>query len=172
MKRCPTCHKTFEEQWLSFCTDDGTTLIDEYVAPSEPPPTIMATAEPYAPAWNLPSAELPPSSPEWRPPQRAVPEWQPPPPPSYVQPQNKNLATASMILGIISVTVGWLCFGPIPGIASIILGAVALSQMKKTPERVGGKQMAWTGIITGGVTVLLYIGIMIFYVFVIVAANA
>ena len=77
-----------------------------------------------------------------------------------------------MILGIISVTVGWLCFGPIPGIASIILGAVALSQIKKTPELVGGKQMAWVGVITGSVTVLLYIGIMIFYVFIIVAANA
>ena len=170
MKRCPTCNQTFEEAWLSFCTQDGTTLIDEYVASSEPPPTIVAPAQPDAPLWNTPSADLPPSSSEWRPPEPAVPEWRPPPPP-YVEPQNKNLATASMILGIISVTVGWLCFGPIPGIASIILGCVALSQIKKTPERVSGKQMAWIGIVTGGVTVLLYIGIMIFYVFVIVAGN-
>lgn len=77
-----------------------------------------------------------------------------------------------MILGIISVTVGWLCFGPIPGIASIILGAVALSQIKKTPDRVTGKQMAWAGIITGSVTVLLYVGVMIFYIFVVILANA
>lgn len=172
MKRCPTCNQTFEEEWLGFCTQDGTTLIDEYVASSEPPPTIMAPAQPDTPTWNIPSGDLPPSSPAWRPAERAVPAWRPPPPPTHVQPQNKNLATASMILGIISVTVGWLCFGPIPGIASIILGAVALSQIKKTPELVGGKQMAWVGVITGSVTVLLYIGIMIFYVFIIVAANA
>jgi len=170
MKRCPTCNQTFEEEWLSFCTQDGTTLIDDAVSASEPRPTT-ASAQPDAPAWSTPSADLPPSSPEWRPPQRAVPEWQPPPPPAYFQPQSKSLATAAMILGIISVTVGWLCFGPIPGIAAIILGGVALSQIKKTPERVGGKQMAWIGVITGSVTVLLYIGIMIFYVFVIVAAN-
>jgi hypothetical protein len=170
MKRCPTCNLTFEEDWLSFCTQDGTTLTEDSVGASEPTPTIMAPAQPVAPAWNTPSDELPPSSPEWRPPQRAVPEWQPPPPPQ-VQPQSKSLATAAMVLGIISVTVGWLCFGPLPGVAAIILGAVALSQIKKTPEHVGGKQMAWTGIITGSVTVLLYIGILIFYVFVIVAAN-
>lgn len=168
MKRCPTCNLTFEEDWLSFCTRDGTTLLDEYVASSEPPPPIVETAQPDAPAWNTPSAELPPSSPEWRPPQRAVPEWQPPPPPYYAQPPNKSLATASMILGIISVTIGWLCMGPLFAIAAIVMGAVSLSQIKKTPERVGGKQMAWIGVITGSVAV---IGIIIFYVFVIVAGN-
>ena len=76
-----------------------------------------------------------------------------------------------MVLGLISVTIGWLCFGPLPGIAAVILGAVSLSQMKKTPERVGGKQMAWTGIIAGGITVLLYAGLMIFYILIAVAAN-
>jgi hypothetical protein len=171
MKRCPTCNLTFQEEWLSFCTQDGTTLIDEALSASDPPPTIVAPAQPHTPAWNTPSADLPPSSPERRPPQRAVPEWQPPPPPSYIQPQSKSLATASMVLGIISVTVGWLCFGPIPGIASIILGGVALSQIKKTPERVGGKQMAWIGVITGSVTVLLYAGLMIFYILVAIAAK-
>ncbi|HKO36150.1 MAG TPA: DUF4190 domain-containing protein [Pyrinomonadaceae bacterium] len=168
MKRCPTCNLTFEEDWLSFCTQDGTTLIEEYPASSEPPPATMAPAQPDAPAGNTPSAELPPSAPEWRPPQRAVPEWKPPPPPNYAQPQNKSLATASMILGIISVTVGWLCMGPLFAIAAIVLGAVALSQIKKTPDRVGGTQMAWTGVITGSVAV---IGIMIFYVFMIVVGN-
>lgn len=168
MKRCPTCNQTFEEEWLSFCTRDGTTLIDEYVASSEPPPTTMASIQPDAPAWNTPSADLPPSSPEWRPPQRAAREWKPPPPPFYVQPQSKSLATASMVFGIMSVTVGWLCMGPLFAIAAIVLGALSLSQIKKTPERVGGKQMAWTGVITGGLAIL---GIMIFYVFVIVATN-
>jgi len=88
--------------------------------------------------------------------------------PLYAQPQNKSLATASMILGIFSVTVGWLCMGPLFAIAAIVLGAVALSQIKKTPERVGGKQMAWTGVVTGSLALL---GIIIFYVFVIIIGN-
>ena len=173
MKRCPQCDQTFQEEWLGYCTQDGTALVDDIFTPaSEPPPTIVAPAQPDAAAWNTPSADLPPSSPEWRPPQRAESEWQPPPPPYYAQPQSKSIATAAMILGIISITVGWLCFGPIPGIASIILGAVALSQIKKTPDRVGGRPMALTGIVTGSITVLLWIGLMIFYVFMAVVANA
>lgn len=75
---------------------------------------------------------------------------------------------ASMILGIISITIGWLCFGPLLAIAAIVTGAIALSQIKKTPERVGGKQMALIGVVTGSLAVL---GIMIFYVFVLVAGN-
>jgi len=174
MKRCPSCHQTFEEEWLSFCTQDGTALVDELSGSAEPPPTMMApgsTSE--APqkdqaTWNLPSADFAPSEPQWQPPQ---PAWRPPPPPAYA-PENKSLATASLVLGIISVTVGWLCFGPIPGIAAIILGGVALSQIKKNPERVGGKQSAIFGIVTGGITVLIYLGFLIFYIVIMIAAAA
>jgi hypothetical protein len=98
--------------------------------------------------------------------------WQPPPPPTYVQPENKSLATAAMVIGLIGVTVGWLCLGPIPGLAAIIMGAVALSQIKKTPDRVGGKPMAVVGVVTGGITVLIYAGIMVFYLVVLIAANS
>jgi len=77
-----------------------------------------------------------------------------------------------MVIGIVSVTVGWLCLGPIPGIAAIIMGAVAISQIKKTPDRVGGKPMAVVGVVTGSVTVLIYAGIMIFYIVMLIAANS
>jgi hypothetical protein len=77
-----------------------------------------------------------------------------------------------MILGIISVTVGWMCFGPIPGIAAIVLGAAALSQIKKNPDRVSGKQFAWVGVITGGLTVVIYVVVMIFYVILMIIGAA
>jgi len=166
MKRCPTCNQTFDEEWLSFCTQDGTTLVEEATVSNEPPPTILAPPQADAsaglPTWVTPSAELSPSSPQW----------QPPPPPAHAQQENRSLATAAMVIGIISVTVGWLCLGPIPGIAAIIMGAVALSQIKKTPERIGGKQMAVVGVVTGSVTVLLYAGVMIFYLVMVIAANS
>jgi hypothetical protein len=169
MKRCPNCNQTFEEDWLSFCTQDGTTLIDEAVGSAEPPPTIMSSAPPQVPLpneganWNQP-----PAHPQWQPPP-VTPSWQPPPPPLYLQQPSKGLATAAMIIGIVSITVGWLCMGPVPAIVAIILGGVSLSQIKKTPDRVGGKQAAWVGIITGGVTVLIYIGILIIYVVALIA---
>jgi Domain of unknown function (DUF4190) len=171
MKSCPTCNQTFDEEWLSFCTQDGTTLIEE-AAPAEPPPTVLASSSALAsePKWNPPADNRPPARSPW-----AAPDpqgWQPPPPPAYMQQQNKSLANAAMVIGIISVTVGWLCLGPLPAIVAIVLGAIALSQIKKSPDRVGGKQAAWVGVITGGLTVLIYAVVMIFYVVVMIAANA
>jgi hypothetical protein len=175
MKRCPSCNQTFEEEWLSFCTTDGTTLIEDACSPSEPPPTIMApppvVPRPEQNNLNLPPAEYGAPVPKFGE-QPIQPAWQPPPPPSYAQPQSKSLATASMVLGIISVTVGWMCFGPVPAIVAIILGLVALSQIKKNPDHFGGQPLAWTGVITGSVTVLVYGVIMIFYVIMIAIAAA
>jgi len=174
MKRCPTCNQTFDEEWLSFCTHDGTTLVTDTGA-NQPPPTILAPAQAdvHAPqaTWVTPSAELPSSSAEWRPP--PAPVWQPPAPPAYAQ-QSNGLATAAMVVGIISVTVGWLCLGPIPGIVAIIMGAIALSQIKKMPNRFGGKSMAVVGVVTGSVTVAIYAGLLLFYfvLFLIAAAGS
>jgi hypothetical protein len=174
MKRCPTCNQIFEEDWLSFCTQDGTTLIEDAAQPADPPPTILspppaeASAQNQQAAWDSPSAQLPPSAPQWEPPQPMASAWQPPPPPAYAQPQNTSLATAAMVVGILSL----FCLGPIPAIVAIVLGAVALSQMNKMPDKFGGRQSAWVGIIVGGVTILIYIAILIFYVVVIVAANS
>ena len=171
MKRCPNCNQTFEEDWLSFCTQDGTTLMDEPAASNEPPPTVMASLPPEVverPSWNPPGNVSPPQ-PQWQPP---PPAWQPPPlPVAYSTQPGKGLATAAMVIGIISITVGWLCLGPVPAIVAIVLGGIALSQIKKTPERVGGKQAAWVGIITGGVTVLIYFVFMIIYIVAIVANS-
>jgi Domain of unknown function (DUF4190) len=176
MKRCPNCNQTFEEDWLSFCTQDGTTLIDEPAASNEPPPTLVASVPPEVSlpqggaGWNPPPDVYP--EPQWQPP--PAPAWQPPPalPGGYGTQQSKALANAAMAIGIVSITVGWLCLGPVPAIVAIILGAVALSQMKKNPERIGGKQAAWVGIITGGVTVVIYVIFMIIYIAAIIASKA
>jgi hypothetical protein len=56
MKRCPTCNKTFTDQNLSFCIEDGTPLVaiaeaDETTVVSPQPPRANANAEtePYVP---------------------------------------------------------------------------------------------------------------------------
>ena len=53
------------------------------------------------------------------------------------------------------------CLGPIPGIVGIVLGFVALSQIKKSPEKFGGKPYATAGIIIGAVSILVYIVILL-----------
>lgn len=60
MKRCPTCNKTYHEQNLSFCIDDGTPLGDADVVQPDSEATIVspsaqsddrnaATTQPYGP---------------------------------------------------------------------------------------------------------------------------
>jgi len=48
------------------------------------------------------------------------------------------------------------CMGPLPGIVALVLGLVALSQIKKSPEKFGGKPYATAGVIIGAVSVLFY----------------
>lgn len=74
-----------------------------------------------------------------------------------------------MIVGILSMA----CLGPIPAIVAIVLGTVALSQIKKNPGRVGGRQSAIVGIVTGSLGLVIYGGIIIFYVaMIIIGATA
>jgi len=49
VKRCPTCNKTFAEEHLSFCVEDGTPL--QAVTPVDDEATVVrSTPEPRAPA--------------------------------------------------------------------------------------------------------------------------
>lgn len=139
-------------------------------APSRPPLTVQAPPAATDPnnqvTWNLP-ADPGGAGARLQPPPKAA--WQPPPPPAYAQPPSKSLAIASMILGIISITVGWMCFGPIPAIAAIVLGGVSLSQIKKNPDRVTGRPLALTGVITGSLALVMFAVVMVIYVFAAIA---
>lgn len=47
MKRCPTCNRTFTDEHLSFCTDDGTPLVAEEAPSSfDPQATLMSPQSP------------------------------------------------------------------------------------------------------------------------------
>lgn len=190
MKRCPSCNRTFEEDWLAFCTQDGTTLVQESPARAdEPPPTMLSSAPPPPPAgdWMHPSGGLgsgqvqsqpippppPPSnlaassggfgSGQFQPPQQMQSGWQPPPPPSAQGPK-QGLAIASMICGIFSVTVGWCCYlGVISSPVALGLGIYQLIQIKNNPDQNGGKPFAIVGIATAAAYFVLIAIIIVIY---------
>jgi len=158
MKYCPQCKKQYTENWITFCSDDGTILIDTGYEPQvggQRPPYAPPMSE--QPTWRSPDPNAPGAwVPEPFP--RPYPAWQPPPPPSvYPRRQQQNgLATASMILGVVGLFTGLFCFGPIPGIAALILGLIGLNQINKSPQTTTGKPMAIVGIITGSLSLLVY----------------
>jgi type II secretory pathway pseudopilin PulG len=91
VKRCPTCQKTFTEEHLSFCVDDGTPLVT--VDPADDEATVVRSAaedtssEPPGVSGGVPSNP-------YRPPSSYV------PPGSYGEPKRRAWP---WILGIFSI---------------------------------------------------------------------
>ena len=162
MKRCPVCNTTFDDLYLSFCPNDGTPLVR--LSPDEQHTILLSSrqTDPAATqASNLPPAPQPYSWANDNPAQ-----WTPPPPPAIRGPatQQQALAAASLILGIIGITVGWICGGPFFALFAVILGIAALFQIKKDPVRNGGKPMALIGLILGAIVLAIYVVIMAIWI--------
>jgi hypothetical protein len=186
MKRCPKCNQVFDQEWLSFCTNDGTSLVDTSALPQEPPPTMMSPPMPPSvspseqPTINLqtsgsqPAPYSPPTPVQsWQPtPQPMQSGWQPPPPPAYANKPKQGLAVASMVIGISSMTIGWCCsIGLLAAPVGIILGIVSLSQIKNDPTNNGGKPFAVTGIATSAAYLAIWVLIFFIYGFAIFMGN-
>lgn len=163
MKRCPTCSQIFEDEWLTFCTIDGSPLIDTGELYQPPTVVVPPAVETRADALPQPIAEIAPAN--YQSPLQNVPAaWQPPPPPRTVTGASQNLAVWSMVLGLVSITLGWCCsFGLLTAPLAIVLGIYALSQIKSDPNRYSGKPLAITGIVSGGLYFVLLAIIVLIY---------
>ena len=180
MKRCPKCNQVFDQEWLSFCTNDGTSLVDTSALPPEPPPTMMSPPMPPSvspsaqPTINLqtgsnqPPAPYTPPAPmqqSWQPPSQPMQTgWQPPPPPPYAKTKKQGLAIASLILGIVSITIGLCCYiGALTSPVAIVLGIISLVQIKNNPNENGGKPLSIVGIILGALYFVVAALIILIY---------
>jgi hypothetical protein len=155
MKRCPRCNQEFTDEWLTFCTQDGTSLVDVEASQSEPPPTLFSPALPPSvspmeqPTLDMPGRYQPPPALYNAPPPLQS-GWMPPPPPPYPTSGQQGLAVTSLVFGIVSMTLGLCCyFGVLTGPVALVLGIVALVQIKNDPTKYSGKGMAIAGIATG-----------------------
>jgi len=171
MRRCPKCNREFAEEWLTFCTDDGTPLIESEAARGEPPPTLFNPPMPPSvspteqPTLDMPGRGGQSPIAEYIPPPPIQPGWTPPPPPtSYSAKPQQSLAAASFVLGLVSITVGWCCsFGILTAPVALVLGIVSLVQIKNEPARHGGKGLAIAGIICGALYFVILIFIAVIY---------
>ena len=178
MKYCPQCNRQYSEVWLTFCTDDGS-LLREDLTPSADPnwdPRIRETRfdDPSEHTTQWLPRDPPPPGGGWMAPSESDPlsrgpaarSWEPPPPPPTpnVKASPPGLAVASFVVGIFSVMVGLLCAVPIPGIIAVILGFVALSQMKNAPHPTG-RGLAIGGIVMGGINLVFFIVGILWFLF-------
>ena len=171
MKYCPQCYKQFTESWLIFCSDDGAPLITDLSPPANPnwdprirEPQVKSPPSEQETQWLPPPAPGGWIAPDERPPMRPG-AWTPPaPPPVAFRPKqpSQGLALASMITSLIGLAAA-TCLGPVPGIVGVVLGLIALSQIKKSPTDYGGKQYATAGIVIGSINIAFYILLLIWF---------
>lgn len=171
MKRCPRCNQEFTDEWLTFCTQDGTSLVEVPVSPNDPPPTLLrpppmppSVSPTEQPTLDMPGRYVPPPAQYIPPPPPVRSGWAPPPPPPYPASKQTGMAVTSMILGIASLTLGLCCyFGVLTAPVALALGIASLVQIKNNPDRHGGKGMAISGIIMGALYFAIIVVIMMFY---------
>lgn len=178
MKSCPNCQRTYDDDALSFCPNDGTPLVTSAPPSSfDPQATILASppkvtnpSGPFDQPSSQPgsdwSSQTPSAPSDWGSPQPsgyqpiAPPSggtgFQMPPPPPFpgAVGGQKTLAIWSLVLGILSL----FCFGIVTGPIAIVLGIMALNKEKNEPAVYsGGKGLAYGGIALGAISVVLTI---------------
>ena len=169
-KRCPKCGQTYADQDLNFCLNDGELLAytaepkgPQYAA--EPPPTRFADDTPPTIMMGSPRETNPtgwPSAPpaQWQWQQIVTPPGHSPIQYANYSSPNQVLGILSLVLGALSITVGWCCYtGVLLGPAAIILGVISLIQQKSDPMRYGGRGFGIAGIVLGA---LYLVGIVLF----------
>ncbi len=171
MKRCPTCNSTFDDESLSYCINDGTVLeVTAQPGPenrptavyAEPPPTTNMPPPPTQMYGGLQTPSQPSPQPYgWA---GEQPAWRPPPPPVTRGGPQQGIAITSLVLGLVSMTVGWCCyFGVLTAPVAIGMGIFSLVQIKNNPDQYTCKPLAITGIITGGLYFVVLVLIIILY---------
>ena len=116
-----------------FCSKCGTQIDDQAQSCPQCGTTSPVMAQPPAPPPG-PAIQQPP----YAVPGQYVPQYAPPQP-------TDGKATASLILGILSVT----CLGALTGIPAIILGHVSRSSIQKSGGKLKGEGLALAGLIMG-----------------------
>src|SRR6478672_13579493 len=172
MKSCPRCNRIYSEDDLNFCLDDGEVLqryADEEptrpLSGAMPPPTVVLdptrVTNPigWEPGKNIGQQSVG----QWQGQQGAYPQTQFQSYPMMSSP-NQTLAVISLVVGACSLTLGWCCSsGLLLAPASIIVGIVALVQIKGNPQLYGGKGLAIGGIAAGSLYIAIYLFLVLIY---------
>ncbi len=181
MKHCPTCSANFDDDDLGYCTDDGTPLLAGANPFASDAQATRIFGEPAAtevfsaPRTTEYAAAPAPQTPEpYRWANETPPVWTPPPPPPLypLKQMQTTMAVLSLVFGLASITIGWLCLGLPLSILAIIFGFVALSQVKRNPTQYGGKPLALGGLATGGFVLLVHFALLVIWVVMLIIGAA
>ena len=116
MKICPTCHKSYTDDGLNFCLEDGSVLT---LSHGEAPPTVMMQQPP--PTNPGPGIAVPPrTNPGGFTPQQQVQTSWDPQPQYSVQPKKKSSKTWLWVVGLLGLGL-LLCGGGVVGFVALAI---------------------------------------------------
>lgn len=145
MKQCPACKRTYADDLLNFCIEDGELLVAPYTDPpakslfEDAPPTIVMDSPRITNPYQAPA----PLAHQWQ---------QPGPPYAAAGTLDDTMAKASLITGIASIVL-ICCYGGLwLGIPAIVLGFIGWRRTQEDPSRFGGSGLAVAGIAMGAVS--------------------
>jgi hypothetical protein len=130
---------------------------DPWVVPA-PPPSAGDPTTPYPTPYPTPYYG---QQPAYGPPPSYV------PPPSYyalsgATPQTNGLAITSLVVGIVSLVLSFCCVGlSLLGVAGVVCGFVARSQIARSQGYQTGAGLALAGIVVSSIGVLLGVGLFV-----------
>ena len=160
MKICPICKQTYTDENLNFCLADGGTL----TALKDDSPPTMVMNQPRQTNPNF-SNYQPPTYENQQMAQNQPFGMQEQNQFAQIQGQDQTLPIVSLVLGIFGILLTFCCYMGIPfGLAAMITGYIGMNNAKNNPMRYGGKGIAIGGLITGGISLLITLGMILFFI--------
>jgi hypothetical protein len=183
MKRCPTCQRTYADDTLAFCLEDGSTLLSESAKPFDLPATLIIpdprTTNPVHPETVWPN----PTHAQAQPPQAynvPPPAWPPMQIPQTLPVilgarQGRGLAITSLVCAIAAFLLLGFCiisgatgvdesliggifiFSAVVGLLGAVLGLVAVVKTGKDTSPQNSKAMAVVALILNGIYLLIVV---------------
>lgn len=158
MKVCTVCNRTYSDETLNFCLDDGGALTDYG---DNAPPTIMMDAPRTTDQTNWQNMGADSS-------------WQNQPniqqhnlhapfiAPPALKIGDQTLPIISLVLGILGVLLSLCCYAGLPlGAGAIIVGFLGMNNANKDPMRYAGRGLAIGGMIAGILGFLISLGMLL-----------
>jgi len=152
MKVCPKCNRSYTDDNLNFCLNDGEFLANYG---DDAPPTMVMDAPRITNQTNW--QQQPPLG-------QPMAQWhnqaqnisnQPFGTPAFVQSANQTLPTIALVLGILSILL-ICCWGSglLLGLGAVITGFLGMKNADNNPLQYGGRGLAIGGLVLGIISVL------------------
>ena len=185
MKKCPSCRRTYEDDSLAFCLEDGTSLVSESSTESDLPATlIMADPRLTLPQRPETARQNPPAQSAMPPAYTAPPPAWPPAsaPPAYPATstrQGRGAALTSLICAIAAFLLLGFCvlggatglneeviggifiFSALIGLVGAVLGIVGVVKTSRDQSPQNSRPMSIVGLALNGLYLLVVIVILI-----------